>query len=423
MNIAKEVFARKRVRNSKLKAAGFTKAKSSCDHDTGSAKNVNSGASDAGKNAAAEYAYSEQFMDGDLTALITVRADGSVFNAVVDSESGEEYIPMNVEAQTGSYVGKAREEYRGLLERVASKCFDSVEFVSDQANRIAAEIERRFSAPPEHPIKSDDAAVFRNAASDKWFAIDMCIKRGKLDDPHVAGSDSEQTVANACPDANNDANEVPAASKRADPDELIDVLNVKIDPEMLDELLKKPGICRCYHMNKKMWVTITMDDRLSDEEIMELLKRSFELTSGGSAGRRSRSGAAARPDGVRKYWLIPSNPEFFDVAKGFRDSGNDTLAWHHRINVLPGDIVYIYQTEPVASIMFECEVLESFLPRPADWGKYAQSSKYRMTLKLLRAFKKGVYPRSWMNEHGIKKTVRGQRSAPPELVEALAEDE
>lgn len=124
-------------------------------------------------------------------------------------------------------------------------------------------------------------------------------------------------------------------------------------------------------------------------------------------------------DGTRAYWIIPSNPANYDVAKGFRDSGNDIIPWHHRINVLPGDIVYIYQTEPVAAIIYRCEVVDSFLPRPKSWSGMAPSSKYRMDIHRTDTYDKSKYPRSFLNEHGIKKTVRGQRSAPPELVKII----
>ena len=42
--------------------------------------------------------------------------------------------------------------------------------------------------------------------------------------------------------------------------------------------------------------------------------------------------------------------------------------------------------------------------------------------KLIEKYDKEMYPRKWLNEHGVKKTVRGQRSAPPEMVDALEKD-
>lgn len=408
MDIAREVFEKKRVIMGDLAKAGFV---------------LSSDGSDAFNGAPVSdcYIYTEQFMDGDLTAVIKIMPDGRVINAVIDTDSGDEYYPMNIEAHTGSYVGQAREEYKALLEQVASKCFDDVPFVCDQANRIASKISARFGVEPEFPFHergsaarslqpSTDSAVFRHKDNGRWFAIVMTIKHEKLE--KYIGAGSETIIG-------------------TDPGDRINVMNVKIYPEELEALLREPGLYRCYHMNKKQWVTIALDDECTDDRIMELLECSFRLTCGGTSVRKRRGSSIYglhgngeeyyEESGDRRYWLIPSNPANFDVAKGFRDSGDDTLAWHHRIDVMPGDIVYIYQTEPIASIMWECEVLESYMPRPADWGSFAPNSKYRMTLKRLRSFNKGDYPRSWMNEHGIKKTVRGQRSAPDELVKAMSE--
>ena len=356
MDISRDILSKKRIIWDRLEKAGFT-----------------------------EREYSERFMGGDLTCVITAHPDGKVTAEAVDSGSGEEYLPMNIEAYTGSYVGQAREEYRAILERVSSECFTDMPFMSDQANRICRRIHDELKEDPDYPFSggSKDAAVFRHERTGKWFAIVMNVKKSVLD--------------------------------KGSSDEMTDVMNVKIDPDSREELLKEPGLYICYHMNKKMWISIALDGSCPDDRVMELVKDSFELTEGGSAARRGSL------DREKRYWLIPSDPSHFDVAKGFRDSGNDTLAWHHRIDARPGDIVYIYQTEPVASIMFECEVLESYLPRPKSWTMIAPSSKYRMTLKLIRSFKKGEYPRSWMNEHGVAKTVRGQRSAPAELAEALSD--
>lgn len=35
---------------------------------------------------------------------------------------------------------------------------------------------------------------------------------------------------------------------------------------------------KAYHMNKKSWISVSLDDSLSDEEIIRLIDLSFELT-------------------------------------------------------------------------------------------------------------------------------------------------
>lgn len=57
------------------------------------------------------------------------------------------------------------------------------------------------------------------------------------------------------------------------------ILNLKCDP-MESEILKKEykGITEAYHMNKRLWITIYLDADVSDDEIKNLIRQSFELT-------------------------------------------------------------------------------------------------------------------------------------------------
>ena len=366
MNITQEIFGRRRPVRDKLIRYGFTEV-------TG---------------APGLLWYREDFMDGALRAEVFVRPDGTVESHAVDLDTGEEYTPINVEAQQGAYVGAAREAYRAILERTAEECFTEVPFLSDQANRIAAKIRERYGVEPEFlwPDRLPGAGVFRHPRGRKWFSIVMAVPRGKLE-----GESGE---------------------------DLVDAMNVKIDPAQLDALLKEPGICRCYHMNKKQWVTLCLDGRLTDERVLELLTDSFERTRGGSSGQKKLTPQDPSVPRGRQYWIIPSNPKYFDVEGGFRANGG-ILLWHQRIKAQAGDIVYIYQTEPVASLKFRCLVERADIPREDPTVGKSPTVLKLMEIRLLQTYETGLYPRKWLNEHGIAKTVRGQRSAPQELAEAM----
>lgn len=52
---------------------------------------------------------------------------------------------------------------------------------------------------------------------------------------------------------------------------------MKQDFQKIPDLLKKKGFYPAYHMNKKNWVTIILDDTLSDTEIMQYVKTSYRL--------------------------------------------------------------------------------------------------------------------------------------------------
>ena len=57
----------------------------------------------------------------------------------------------------------------------------------------------------------------------------------------------------------------------------IEVMNVKINPNDLDNLLKMNGIYKAYHMNKKYWITIILNDTLKDKDIIKLIDNSYNL--------------------------------------------------------------------------------------------------------------------------------------------------
>jgi len=52
-------------------------------------------------------------------------------------------------------------------------------------------------------------------------------------------------------------------------------MNLKNDK--VDVIVDNKKIFTCYHMSKKHWISIPLDNRLSDEEIIKLIKISEKL--------------------------------------------------------------------------------------------------------------------------------------------------
>ncbi|GAA0879663.1 MmcQ/YjbR family DNA-binding protein [Algoriphagus jejuensis] len=58
-------------------------------------------------------------------------------------------------------------------------------------------------------------------------------------------------------------------------------VNLKCDPERAIELREQyPGITPGYHMNKKLWNSVSTKGNVSDSLILELAKDSYELIKG-----------------------------------------------------------------------------------------------------------------------------------------------
>ena len=66
-------------------------------------------------------------------------------------------------------------------------------------------------------------------------------------------------------------------NKESDKQKIVEIINVKIEPNKLSDLLKINGIYEAYHMNKKNWISITLDGTLDDNMIFNLIDKSYIL--------------------------------------------------------------------------------------------------------------------------------------------------
>ena len=156
--------------------------------------------------------------------------------------------------------------------------------------KIFEYIRNQYGADPEYLWeKFPDYAIFRHTDNKKWFALVASIGRDKL------GLDGKG---------------------------YIDVINLKInDPMLQDELIHENGIFSAYHMNKRSWISIILDDSLSDDEVITYIDRSYELTKDS------------------RVWVIPANPKIYNIEKYIK--GKKKIYWPRHKSILLNDIVYI----------------------------------------------------------------------------------
>ena len=297
------------------------------------------------------YKYETNILDDSFTVIITY--DNKITGKIIDLFSNEEYLNYRVSNQIGEFASTIREEYEKILYDIKNKCFYDKYFVSDQANRISNIILEKYNVTPEFLWeKYPDFGIFRNTGSDKWFGLIMNIDYSKVD------------------------------KKKSG---LVDIMNVKVD-SLLDEALKIDGIYPAYHMSKKSWISIVLDDTVSDDIVLKYLNYSYETSS------------------VVGEWIIPANPKYYDVMHTFDDT--DTIIWKQSSNIKVGDLIYLYVTEPYSSIMFKCLVLESDIPYTSSNTKVRISRVIKV--KLLKRYNKGDYSFEKLKDYGIT-SVRGPR--------------
>ena len=344
MTIEEKIFKKARLDSNKIVEYGFKKEKKG-------------------------YTYSKNIMNNAFRVDILVNQEGLVQGKIYDLNMYEEYTNLRVEDITGSFVSQVREEFTNLLKDIRSKCFQNKLFIYEQSNRIAEAIKQKYHDDPnfEWP-KFPGYATFKNANSQKWYGILMNIDKSKIE-KH--------------------------SSKE------VEIINIKLDPEEIEQLLEKPGFYPAYHMNKKNWISILLDDTISDIEIMYFIAKSYAYT-------------ITNQDRGNHEWILPANPKYFDVEKALQES--DTILWKQSTHMKVDDLVYLYITNPFSSIMYKLKIVKVHLPY--SFSDKNEGCQQVMKLKLIKKYKKDQISLKKLNEFGIH-AVRGPRYMPKNVSEYI----
>jgi len=174
---------------------------------------------------------------------ICISQSGAVQYKVMETELAEEYTLVNVSSAQGGFVGDVREACGKALTDVAAKCFDTEILKAEQTNRALRFISDTFDVKPEFLWKKYPGyAAFRRQDNEKWFAIIMTVDRSRLGLPGQGNAE---------------------------------IIDMKADPDTVEELLKRKDYYPAYHMNKKHWFTVCLDGSLTDKELFALIASSF----------------------------------------------------------------------------------------------------------------------------------------------------
>ena len=188
--------------------------------------------------------YSCKILQGDFVMTVSITPDNVSFQ-VFDQETGDLYPQVHMESMTGSFVASVREACLEILYQIRKTCFDVQDFIFPQTKRIMTQVQEKYSNQLEYLWeKSPDTAVLRHEGNKKWYAVLMKISWDKLE----KGREGQ-----------------------------VEAVNLKHD--QVADLLSKKGIYPAFHMNKRYWISVALDDTLSDEEVLELMEKSWNLTS------------------------------------------------------------------------------------------------------------------------------------------------
>ncbi len=187
------------------------------------------------------YNFETDILNGNFKLIITISDDKIIATRLYDTDTDEEYTLYKTGAE-GSFVGDVRQAISDILTDVRDKCCRITSFVQQQTERMAQYAHITYGDSPEYLWKDSDSCILRRKDSGKWYAAVMTVEKRKL------GIDSDGIA------------------------EIVDLHSDKVDA-----LLGNPAIYKGWHMNKKYWVTVVLDDSLKDKELFHLLDESYRL--------------------------------------------------------------------------------------------------------------------------------------------------
>lgn len=186
------------------------------------------------------YSYNKLIYNNDFELKLTI-INKEINGKLIDKDFNLEYEQINIET-SGSFISALKEECKKVLIDIRNNCYYKEYFIYPQSNRISNLIKSKYDVSPEFLWDTEPGfGVFRNPNTNKWFGIIMNIKKNK-----ITGNDIKE----------------------------IEILNLMLHNKT-QQYLNNDGIYFAYHMNKKNWISIILDDSLCDDEILNLIDISY----------------------------------------------------------------------------------------------------------------------------------------------------
>ena len=165
---------------------------------------------------------------------------------IIDIANNEEYILADIKSSRGSFVGQVKEEYENIINDVIKKCTTPNVFKTKQAKAIIKYIKDKYNDDLEYLWeKFSNDAIWRNKENNKWYGLILKIEKNKL---------------------------------KLNSNEVIEIIDLRYQKEEISKIIDNKKIFGGYHMNKKSWITIKLDNSISNEEIYKLIDNSYNLS-------------------------------------------------------------------------------------------------------------------------------------------------
>lgn len=191
-------------------------------------------------------------IENDEFEINVVISDKEQYSKVIEVGENTEFALVDIENAEGSFIGSIKQRYDEVIEGILQKCTSKETFKSIQARNVTEYIRRKYGDELEFLWeKFDNNAIWRNKQNEKWYGILLTISKRKLG---------------------------------IEADEEVEIIDLRYQKDKIEEIIDNEKIFRGYHMNKKSWITIKLDNSIDTEEIYKLIDNSYNLSIGNKCG-------------------------------------------------------------------------------------------------------------------------------------------
>ena len=192
------------------------------------------------------YTFQKKILNDDFKIIITID-NNYIFSKVIELPSDEEYYMVDVAGATGEFVGKVKTEYDNAINSFFKSCTNVEIFKSNQSKQIIEYIKEKYGDNLEYLwSKFPNNAIWRNGKNNKWYGLLLTIPKSKID-------------------GNSDG--------------VVEIIDLRYQKELINDIVDYKNIYPGYHMNKKSWITIILDGDVKIENIFKLIDNSYEISN------------------------------------------------------------------------------------------------------------------------------------------------
>lgn len=191
------------------------------------------------------YIYEKPLKNPSFSLRVTL-AETIFLAQVFDNDFGEEYLPFQRKNPTEALAIAIQEEVDEIIQDILMHCFSG-----NSLREIVLEyVHNTYQTEEEYPWEDDDTScTLKTSKKQKWYGLLM---------------------------------KIPAKRLGIDEDHLVHVLNLKNTPDTIPEIIDHKNIFPAYHMNKKHWFTILLNNQITKEEVFRFIDQSYELVEYGT---------------------------------------------------------------------------------------------------------------------------------------------